>query len=400
MKEHTKLIHKRNQLMVKLLWFFLVFSVLVNSFVDPEILVVIIPAGFLSCLVATVLVRRQWLVEKTPCIMITFIYGFFITLTIYEPLFINFIYIWFALILSSIYQDFKPIVLAGVYTLSFTIYAYFYYFDEVFPFMDREDIVYMCLFAIFVTVVLIYASKFNDHLRFKLEREKCEAEELLRNSDKLATVGQLAAGVAHEIRNPLSVISGYIQLLKKDQKQSPYFDIIHDELNRINSIISEFLLLSKPNSLHLETKDLKVIIEDVITLLSAQANFKNVVIEMKKPANAVEVECEENQIKQVLINLVKNGIEAMPSGGILTIELVDDNHHAKIRISDEGVGIPKDELTRLGQPFYTTKETGTGLGLMVSLKILEHHQGSIIFNSVEGEGTMVEVTLPKSEGNR
>ncbi|RXJ02858.1 two-component sensor histidine kinase [Anaerobacillus alkaliphilus] len=267
--------------------------------------------------------------------------------------------------------------------------------------MDREDISYISLFAVFVTIFLIYATRFNDKLKNELEREKRETEQLLVNSDKLATVGQLAAGVAHEIRNPLSVISGYIQLLKEDHKELQHVDIIDKELTRMNLIISEFLDISKPNSMQLETKDLNLIVQQVVTLLNAEAHFKNVAIEIKQPNNAIDIECEENQIKQVLINLVKNGIEAMPNGGVVTIELLEEENEAKIRIFDEGTGIPEEQLATLGKPFYTTKESGTGLGLMVSLKIIENHRGKMLFSSVVGKGTIVEVILPQknvSEG--
>ena len=397
MNRQTLLVHTRNQLMTKLLWLFLLISVLINSFVDPNILIVIIPVGLFICLLVTMFVMNKWLVDKTPCLIVTVVYLFFIILVVVEPLFINFMYLWFALILSSIYQQYKPILLAGIYSLSFTIYAFYSYQQEIFFWADQEDIIYLGLFSIFVTTFLVFATKFNENLQTKLEKEKYETEELLRKSEKLAVVGQLAAGVAHEIRNPLAVISGFIQLMREDKKDYKYCDLMLEELNRINLIISEFLVLSKPQAVHLEARDLKRVVSEVVTLLSGQANLKGISINVKQPTHHLYVHCEENQIKQVLVNLIKNAIEAMPNGGNVTIELIEESEDGNVRvmIADEGIGISKDLMQKLGEPFFTTKETGTGLGLMVSLKIIENHRGKVNFSSVVGQGTIVEIDLPR-----
>ncbi|MCT8140041.1 hypothetical protein H1D32_21530 [Anaerobacillus sp. CMMVII] len=181
MNNHRILIHNRNQLMAKLMWFFLFLSILVNGIVDPAILVVIIPTGLFCCLVASVFVAKKWLVTQTPVIIVTVIFLFFITLVLFEPLLINFVYIWFALILSSIYQQYKPILLAGIYSLGFTIYIFYNYHAEVFPFTDQEDIVYLGLFSVFVTIFLIYASKFNEKLQEKLQQEKMQQKNCFGN---------------------------------------------------------------------------------------------------------------------------------------------------------------------------------------------------------------------------
>ncbi|MCT8140042.1 hypothetical protein H1D32_21535 [Anaerobacillus sp. CMMVII] len=208
----------------------------------------------------------------------------------------------------------------------------------------------------------------------------------------------MAAGVAHEIRNPLAVISGFIQMMEKDRQGANHREIMLQELNRINLIISEFLVFSKPQSPQFETEDLKKIVSEVVTLLQPEALLKDAMINFLESKQDIFVECEKNQIKQVLINLIKNAIEAMPTGGNVMVELlVVDGSKIRMKVTDEGLGIPEEQITKLGEPFFTTKDTGTGLGLMVSQKIIENHQGKIKFLSKVGNGTTVEVDLPQKK---
>jgi signal transduction histidine kinase len=166
------------------------------------------------------------------------------------------------------------------------------------------------------------------------------------------------------------------------------------ELNRIETIISELLMLARPQKLHFEQKDILVILQDVIMLLEGQAILNNVEIVTKFADNIPLISCVQNELKQVFINIVKNGIEAMPQGGNLIIKVkgLEDNS-ILISFTDQGVGIPESKIPKLGDPFYSTKENGTGLGLMVSFKIIEHHQGTIAINSIVGKGTTFEITL-------
>jgi two-component system sporulation sensor kinase A len=226
--------------------------------------------------------------------------------------------------------------------------------------------------------------------------ERKHTEELLRQSDKLSVAGQLAAGIAHEIRNPLTALKGFTQFMKSSNKKDLYFDIMMSEFNRIEYIISELLLLAKPQASKYELKSIIPILEGTVSLLGSQANMNKVEI----MAAAIEpdlppVWCEENQLKQVFINILKNAIEAMPRGGRVHVaaERIDPVS-IRIRFQDEGTGIPKDLVARLGEPFYTTKEGGSGLGLMVTHKIVSEHRGAITFDSVVEQGTTVDITLP------
>ncbi|MBW7455663.1 PAS domain S-box protein [Paenibacillus sepulcri] len=229
--------------------------------------------------------------------------------------------------------------------------------------------------------------------------ERKREEEAIIRSEKLSVAGQMAAGIAHEIRNPLTSLKGFTQFLKtKVSDHHEYFNIMLAELDRINTIVQEFMALAKPQVKQFSQHNLASILENVITLLETQAIMNNV--EMKKDfaAKMPTVYCDENQLKQVFINLMKNAIEAMPSGGDLSITLKEgDAGMLIVRIQDQGVGIPKDKLERLGSPFYSTKSSGTGLGLMICLRIIEAHRGTLKFESEESSGTTVTVELPAFE---
>lgn len=226
--------------------------------------------------------------------------------------------------------------------------------------------------------------------------EKLITEELLRNSEKLSVIGQLAAGIAHEIRNPLTSLRGFIQLLKNQSTENQvYYDVMLSELDRINYIASELLVLSKPQITSYRKNELVSMLKSVITIIETQAIMNNVQIFTDFQFDIMYINCEDNQLKQVFMNILKNGIEAMPDGGefvILASKI--DSEHIILRFMDKGFGICKEVLPKLGEPFYTTKENGTGLGLMVSKKIITEHKGSLLVTSEEGKGTTVEIILP------
>ncbi|MBA2876659.1 PAS domain-containing sensor histidine kinase [Thermaerobacillus caldiproteolyticus] len=225
--------------------------------------------------------------------------------------------------------------------------------------------------------------------------ERKQAEELLRKSEKLAVVGELAAGVAHEIRNPLTSINGFMHLLKEEcETHKHYFEIMESELERINFIVNEFLMLGKPQVMNFQRKDVSVLLKDVMTLLDAQAILNNVKMISEFEPNLPLLYCDENQLKQVFINIIKNAIEAMTNGGEIKVQAKVQDSCLVIRFIDQGCGIPKDRISKLGEPFYSTKEKGTGLGLMVSYKIIEAHNGSIKIESEVGQGTTVDIIFP------
>ncbi|WHY77885.1 PAS domain S-box protein [Neobacillus sp. WH10] len=226
--------------------------------------------------------------------------------------------------------------------------------------------------------------------------ERKQNEDLLRRTEKLSVIGELAASIAHEIRNPLTTLKGFIQFLKPDiSDNSAFFDVMLSELDRINFIVGELLVLAKPQNLHVKPILLHSIIEAVVQSLKSEANLKHIKIMEKLENTPVTVNCEENRLKQVFINIMKNSLDATSANGEICIQtqLLSANQ-VLIRFSDNGCGISKELLARLGEPFYTTKEKGTGLGLLVSNKIIKDHQGSINITSEINKGTIVDITLP------
>ncbi|GGF92628.1 ATP-binding protein [Paenibacillus abyssi] len=223
-----------------------------------------------------------------------------------------------------------------------------------------------------------------------------QTEEVLRRSEKLSVVGQLAAGVAHEIRNPLQTLKGFVQLNKsKGTLNEGHLDIMLSELDRINFIVSEFLVLAKPQVTSIQPIDIRETVNSLIVLLDSQAHLNSIEFETAFEAELPQVMGEPNQLKQVFLNIMKNAMEAMQDGGTIRIEIAkgDDKGQVVIRFIDQGVGMTEEELQRIGEPFFTNKETGTGLGLMVCQQIVANHKGKLNFYSQLGEGTTVEVIL-------
>jgi len=225
-----------------------------------------------------------------------------------------------------------------------------------------------------------------------------QAEEAIRRTEKLSVIGQLAAGVAHEIRNPLTTLSGFVQLgQKQGALPASYLDIMLPELDRINLIVSEFLVLAKPQLSQFRPTDLSELLSDLISLLEPQASLVNVHFRTSVADNVGLIVCDGNQLKQVFINVIKNSLEAMEeSGGEIGIELFREEETAVVRVTDQGRGIAEEHMARLGEPFFTSKSSGNGLGLMVSQRIIANHKGTMSFRSKPGVGTCVEIRLPGS----
>jgi PAS domain S-box-containing protein len=222
-------------------------------------------------------------------------------------------------------------------------------------------------------------------------------EELLRKSEKLSVVGQLAAGIAHEIRNPLTSVKGFIQFMREGNHKNEYFHTILAELDRIEFIVNELVMLAKPQLTNVKPSKLPPLLHQVIALVQTEAVINNVQIVTEFESPLPMIPCDENQIKQVFINLVKNSIEAMPGGGQITVQLKQQRDAVLIRIIDQGHGISEERIQKLGEPFYSTKEKGTGLGLMTSYKIVQNHHGNMQIQSQKDVGTTVEVCLPVRE---
>lgn len=213
--------------------------------------------------------------------------------------------------------------------------------------------------------------------------------------ERLSLVGQMAASITHEIRNPMAVIRGFVQLIQErsPQSQHQYFRIIMGELDRANMIISDFLSLAQNRELNMEPSSLNETINDLIPLIVADANLRGQSVEVDLCGELPPIMLNDREIKQMLLNLARNGMEAMDEKGVLRISTHCEKGAVSIRIADEGVGISQEQMKQLFEPFYTTKTRGTGLGLPLCLSIAERHGGRIEVESVEGKGTTFIVTF-------
>jgi two-component system, sporulation sensor kinase A len=226
-------------------------------------------------------------------------------------------------------------------------------------------------------------------------RVRKENQQLQIKNEKLGIAGQLAASIAHEIRNPLTAIKGFLKLAYQGaMKLKDIYPILDIEINRIETIASELMFLGKPAKSEIKKISIGKILLDVYTLMQSQANLNNVAINLDTYDENLTALCNVDQIKQVFINLVKNAIEAMDNGGIINIEAKVDERWIVVTIKDNGKGIPNEIKNKLGEPFYTTKEKGTGLGLVICYNIIAEHKGKIDFVSEDGVGTTFTIRLP------
>lgn len=221
----------------------------------------------------------------------------------------------------------------------------------------------------------------------------------LRQKEKLAVIGQMAAAIGHEIRNPLSSLKGFTQLQQERYPNTnDFYPIMIQEIDRINYIVNDLMTLGKPKALQFSKASIEEIIAYTLSITQQMSERQGVSIETTMAGPLPPIDCDGKQLKQVFINLIKNAIESMHDGGKIEIKVkvVADNK-MEISIQDEGYGIEDQNIINLGEPFYTTKKDGTGLGLMVTNQIIGDHNGDFTIESSPGKGTKVVVTLPISQ---
>ncbi|PFA67712.1 two-component sensor histidine kinase [Bacillus sp. AFS015802] len=216
--------------------------------------------------------------------------------------------------------------------------------------------------------------------------------------DKLNMVGQMAASIAHEIRNPLATVRGFIQHLSEDsedERLKRYSPLILNELDRTNKIITDYLSVAKPSGFHLSRLNLETVIGDCVDLLRPFASYSNTSI-VFHGSGSHYIKGDEDHMKQAFMNIIKNGIESIEGRGEISISLKEDpfSHSIIIIISDNGKGMTGEQLKKIGLPFYTTKTKGTGLGSMVTNKLIREMGGMIEYESELKKGTVVKIKLP------
>ncbi|MCM3569164.1 ATP-binding protein [Neobacillus mesonae] len=294
-------------------------------------------------------------------------------------------------IVELLFVFFAPIFVNKRYfwTVSFGIIGKYLFLGIVLQ--DTDVIMPIAVTIILIAISFILLSRFNSYI----ESLKNVYEEL-RIKEKQAVIGQMAAAIGHEIKNPLASLKGFAQLqYEKFPDKSNYYPIIIQEIDRIDFIVNDLMYIGKPKAFQIEKVNIKQIINYTISLMEQQAEAQGIEITSSFAKNLPLIECDDKHLKQVFINLLKNAIEAMTEGGVIKITAVpNEEEKVVVSIKDEGCGIKEEDISNLLVPFYTTKKGGTGLGLVVTNQIIKDHHGDLKLESTFGKGTEVTVTLP------
>ncbi|MFC0561203.1 sensor histidine kinase [Halalkalibacter alkalisediminis] len=258
----------------------------------------------------------------------------------------------------------------------------------------KMDLIGNVINFISIQVILFFIFHLS-YLRIKKQRLYYEQ---MQQSERLKTTGQLTAAVAHEIRNPLTVVKGFLQFYEKDQslnnETKKNFTLMIDELKTAEHVISQFLMIAKPDKdKKMERVDVKAALQSITDLLKSYGIIHD---------NSIELSVEENcyiavhliEFKQLMINFIKNAIEASDKGDSVIVKAERKKGYVEMKIMDQGCGMSEEEVKSLGTPFYSLKSKGTGLGLMICFNIVEKYNGTIHFTSSKGEGTMVTIKFP------
>lgn len=232
----------------------------------------------------------------------------------------------------------------------------------------------------------------------ELIRQNSLMRKQLVKTEKIEAVSNISASISHEIRNPLTSVKGFLQLLEEEdypvEKRKQYIQIAKDELTRAEQVISDYLTFARPALEKIEEIDVKAELMQVISVLMPLANMNAVEINQAY-RDEVKIAGDRQKFQQAFINIIKNGLEAMPEGGIMSVETVKSVSNVHIIIKDTGIGMSEEQLNRLGEPYYSTKgKKGTGLGMMVTYSIIQAMKGRIKVSSELGKGSSFHIIFP------
>lgn len=247
-------------------------------------------------------------------------------------------------------------------------------------------------------VVLVFVVKRGEGIIQRRAMERLRLKERLAHAERLSSLGEMAAGISHEIRNPLGIIRSSAELLKKKiakvDPQNTFPDIIVEEANRLNSIITDFINYAKPRNPNLSPCRVEDIIEKNLTFLEVQNKEKGHIIKTNYQDSLPDIMADSAMLYQSFLNILLNAMQSMPDGGRILVEVSSNDHRITIHFDDEGQGIPPENMNKIWDPFFTTKEQGTGLGLGIVKNIIESHGGSIQIVNRPVVGARVTVELP------
>ncbi len=257
--------------------------------------------------------------------------------------------------------------------------------------------------SVIATEVVTTDGMFVGHMYILKDLSQIKQLQLeVQKKDKLAVIGNLAAGVAHEVRNPLSSIKGYASYFKtlfaEDSENRAAAEVLVNETERLNRVITELLEISRPSDIKLQEVDIQTVFDTTLRLIHSDANqLDNIEISLDISDDLKSMVIDADRFVQVLMNVYLNSIQAMPDGGVLSTTVVSKSDHIEIVITDTGTGMTEDTRRQLFNPYFTTKTTGTGLGMAIVHKIIEAHKGEIRVVSKEGNGTEITICVPKSQ---
>ncbi|MGZ4837129.1 MAG: sensor histidine kinase [Terriglobales bacterium] len=230
-------------------------------------------------------------------------------------------------------------------------------------------------------------------------------EDEIELSRRLAAIGRLTSGVAHEVRNPINAIMVHLEVLREKIKQIDpesrrHMDVISSEIQRLDRVVQTLVDFTKPVELRLSDADLRRIVEDVSVLAAPEASRQGVTVKCDLPADPLTIKADADLVKQAVLNIALNGIQAMPGGGALQLVARRDDHLIEVEVRDQGPGIPPEIRDKIFNLYFTTKKTGSGIGLAMSYRVMQLHNGSMEFESQPGQGTTFHLRFPAAEHAR
>lgn len=247
-------------------------------------------------------------------------------------------------------------------------------------------------------LILRHVVKRGEEIIEKRAQERLLLKEKLSHAERLASLGEMVAGISHEIRNPLGIVSSTAELLKQKLARSDpelrLADVIVQEANRLNNIVTDFLNFARPQAPNLMPCKVDEVIEKNLTFLALEINKNSYKIHKRFASDIPEIQADPGLLYQAFLNILMNAMQAMPEGGEIYIELSANRNTLMILFSDEGPGIPDETLNKIWEPFFTTKDKGSGLGLPIVKKIIEGHGGTIEIENGPEKGAQVTVALP------